>query len=277
MQRAEIVNALRFAFLGPSINPKFDFWVCSMSVISWGWKISFAISSILGLIGTFLSWKLHETRTFLNLKKPAHEVEHQHVIESRKKHWKSILLVIFLSIFEVSGFYLIYYYFFENEKILKMDSTCRVLIYLLYLFALTIMMPIFGGLKIKYKIESLFKLSAIGVSIISIPLYFAIENELSLIYLLSLLTIAILLFCIQFSFLPSYIASLFPDKVRFTCIAFSFNITDGAFGGIISFFAIWLTKFFNAEGAFIIIFPLSALIFLVSLKLIKKYRRSYGN
>lgn len=248
-------------------------------LFSWGWRLCFGISSIIGIVGIFLRKRLfrtlHETEEFKNLKKE-HKVEPHPLRKSFRGYKKRISLVLFLSIFEVSGFYLIYYYLFEKHEILKLNQFYGKLIYLLFLVILTFIMPIMGSIKHNLKIETLFKISALGVIITSIPFFFAIEREMSLFLIFPLLTIMILFFCIQFSFLPAFIAGLFPTQVRFTCIGFSFNITDGVIGGMIPFFAHWLTKATGQEAAFVSVFPVSALIFLLCLKMIKKEKYSYG-
>lgn len=248
-------------------------------LLSWGWRLSFGISSVIGILGSFLRKKLfvpfHETKEFEDLKTD-HKVEHHPLRKSFRSYKKMIGLVLFLSIFEVSGFYLIYYYLFERIELLKLNQFSGKLIYLLYLGVLTIIMPILGSIKHNLKIEALFKISALGVIIVSIPFFFAIAKEWPLFLMFPLLTLMILFFCIQFSFLPSFMAGLFPTQIRFTCIGFSFNITDGVIGGIIPLFATWLTKSTGQEAAFVILFPVSALIFLLCLKLIKKAKPSYG-
>src|SRR3990167_3824333 len=242
-------------------------------LFSWGWRLSFGISSVIGIAGIFLRKRifrtLHETEAFKNLKKE-HKVECHPLRKSFRGYKKRMTLVLFLSIFEVSGFYLIYFCLFEKHELLKLNQFYGNLFYLLYLIVLTVLMPIIGSIKHNLKIETLFRISALGVIITSIPFFFAIERGLSSFLIFPLLTLLILFFCIQFSFLPAFIAGLFPTQVRFTCIGFSFNVTDGAIGGMIPLFASWLTKATGQEAIFMSVFPISALIFLFCLKLIKK-------
>jgi MFS transporter, MHS family, proline/betaine transporter len=248
-------------------------------LIAWGWRLSFGISSAIGILGWFLRKKLfhslEETNDFQKLERK-HEIEHHPLRNSFKNHKKMMGFVLFLSLFEVSGFYLIYYYLFEKPEILKLNPHYANWVYLLYLIVLTVIMPILGSVGSREKIYSLFKISAMGVIIASIPFFLAIERMWPSYLLFLLLTIMIGFFCIQFSLLPSFIAGLFPTQVRFTCIGFSFNITDGVIGGVMPFFAGWLTKASGLEGAFVSLFPLSAFIFLLFLKLIKKEAKSYG-
>jgi|GEM_PF-1241275 MHS family proline/betaine transporter-like MFS transporter len=248
-------------------------------LLNWGWRLSFGVSSIMGIFGGFFRKRLfsllHETKDFEDLK-TEHRVERSPLKKSFKNYKKRMMLVLFLSIFEVSGFYLIYYYLFERHEILKLNQFYSPMVFILYLVALTIAMPILGSIRHNIKVETLFKISALGIISTSIPFFFAIDQEWSSFLIYLLLTLLMFFFCIQFSFIPSFIAGLFPTQVRFTCIGFSFNITDGVIGGIIPLFATWLTKITGLEAAFVTILPVSALIFLFCLKLIKKEKKNYG-
>ncbi len=244
-------------------------------LLDWGWRFSFALSSIVALIGIILRKRLHETSAFEHLRRE-HKIEQSPLKTSFQNYKKMMGLVLFLSILEVVGFFIIYYYFFENAKqILKLKTGTGSFTYILYLIFLTLLMPLIGCFGSKFDSVKLLKISAIGVIILSLPFYFAIENG-AVLWIFFLLSMIILLFCIQFSFLPSFIAEVFPTGIRFTCIGFSFNITDGVFGGMIPLIGYWLTKITNQEGAFVLLFPASALIFLICLNVIIKEKKLYG-
>jgi len=134
-------------------------------LLSFGWRLSFGISSVLGIVGSFLRKKmfvpLRETKEFEDLK-TEYKVEQHPLRKSFENYKKMIFLVLFLSIFEVSGFYLIYYYLFEKPELLKLNQFNDNLIYLLYLGILTIIMPILGSIRHNLKTETLFKISALA-------------------------------------------------------------------------------------------------------------------
>lgn len=250
-------------------------------LLSWGWRLSFGISTTIGLVGSLLRQKLfhtlHDSEEYKDLEKD-HKIESHPLRKTFRNYKKRICLVLLLSVFEVSGFYLIYYYLFERPELLKLNQFYGNITYLIYLCALTLIMPILGSIRYKeFKIEKLFKKSALGVILTSIPFFFAIQNEWPSLVIFFLLSIMILFFCVQFSFLPSFIAGLFPTEVRFTCIGFSFNITDGVIGGIIPLFASWLTRTTGQEAAFVSLFPISAILFLVCLAFLNKKKYSYGH
>ncbi len=117
-------------------------------------------------------------------------------------------------------------------EVLNIAREKILFVYLLYLILLTVMMPIIGNISLRYASKSLLKMSAIGVAVLSIPFYFSVSNHQTF-WVFVFLNLMVLLLCIQFSFLPSFIAGMFPTAVRFTCIGFSFNVTDGVIGGAV--------------------------------------------
>jgi MFS transporter, MHS family, proline/betaine transporter len=266
-QIGQILSVLTIAILEKSLSYE--------QLIGWGWRLSFGISSIIGIIGFFLRRKLHETKSFQHLKSE-HRIEHKPLRESFKNHTKNIVKAFFLSIFEVTGFFVIYYYLFEHiSDMFNIPYSYKYPLYLFYLIVLTILMPIIGSFNIKYSSRFFFKLSAFGVVLFTIPFYFVIDRN-HFFWFLLILSILILLFCVQFSFMPSFIGEMFPAKVRFTCIGFSFNIADGVFGGMIPFLCEWLSRVTGKQANCVILLPIAGLIFLFALKFVKTKKEAYG-
>lgn len=275
-----------YLLVGPQIGQILSMLLCLSlermltheELISWGWRLSFLVGGIIGIVGFFIRRKLHETISFAHLKSE-HKIEQHPLKKSFKFHKKAIVTALFISIFEVIGFFTINFYLFEHsDEILKLDHTYSILIYALYLVVITILTPIIGSINKEYKSRSLLKLSAIGVMLFSFPFYLAISNG-STMWIFILLSIIILFYCIQFSILPSFIAGLFPTAVRFTCIGFSFNITDGVIGGAVHDLSDWIIETTGRHAGIAIVFPISALIFLICLRFVKEktaVNKSFG-
>lgn len=128
-------------------------------------------------------------------------------------------------------------------------------------------MPLIGKLADKCKNKPLHLISSIGVIVVSFPFYYAVSSankNLSIFFLVILL----LLLCIQFALIPSIISELYPTSVRFTCIGFSFNVCDSVIGGLTPLFAILLVHLTKNPASFILLLPISAIIFLFTLRYI---------
>jgi hypothetical protein len=74
--------------------------------------------------------------------------------------------------------------------------------------------------------------------------------------------------------LPSLLTEFYPTPVRFTCLGLGFNVCDGVIGGFVSLLGIYLVRTFDNPAAFIVIYPISAIIFLMTLPFIKTLDKS---
>lgn len=264
-----------FLFIGPQIGQILSIIQCFLlerylsheQLIDWGWRLSFWIAGAIGMLGFFLRRKLHESKSFENLQ-THHKIEFSPLRESFKNHKKNLFIALLMSIYEVVGFFAIYFYLLDDSKILKFSSAQNLTINLFLLTFLLIAIPIAGKVGSNYSTKSLFNWSAAGVIATSIPFYIAV-NTASTIWMFSLLIIIISLFCIQFSLLPSFLVDLFPTQVRFTCLGFSFNIADGVIGGFIPSIGFVMSQITGSQAGFVLLFPITALIFIISLKFVK--------
>jgi MHS family proline/betaine transporter-like MFS transporter len=265
-----------YLFVGPQIGQTIGMlqifflqkYLTYQELIDWGWRISFLISGIIGMFSFFLRKRLKETKAFEHLKTD-HRIELHPLKESFKHHTKDIILVLFLSIFEVMGFFILYFYMFQNSKeILGLNPTEDVVVFTILLIGIVIIMPVVGYFGEKFRSVSLFKLSAYSVIALSFPFYFSVKGHfVSLTFVLFIMLILVL--SIQFSLLPSFIAELFPTRVRFTCLGFSINISEGVIGGATPFIGVFLTQITSDPVAFIWLLPISGIVFLITLRFIK--------
>ncbi len=133
-----------------------------------------------------------------------------------------------------------------------------------------ILLPLTGYFAAKYKKIPWLNVSAWCVIPFSLLFYkFLIDGS----FFLSLITnvIMVFLFSIQASILPSLLARLFPVHVRYTGIAFSFNICDSILWTIITRFCFLLISY--NSPSFVLFIPISAVIFLITFKWFKEKKK----
>ena len=244
-------------------------------LVTWGWRLSFALAVVIGCLGLTLRKKLHETSAFHGIK-----VKHEVLKHPIKKIWsqykKNVVIGLFLSVFEVAGFFLIEFYFLGNIKTLcHLNFHQCLVLYGVSLVPIVFLMPVIGRLASNYQhtkwlnAQSLLISSGLGVMLLTLPLYFTfVKDWLTVSF--SLFGLLIFLLSIQFALIPSLLAEIFPTNVRFTCLGFSFNLTDSLLGGVLPFIAAGIMSFTGNAFAFIFLLPLAAVIFLICLYLIKK-------
>ncbi|MGE5196238.1 MAG: MFS transporter, partial [Anaerolineae bacterium] len=102
-----------FSFFGPQIGVLISMLECYLFekfmsqefLETWGWRISFIIGGLLGLVGFYIRHRLKETPAFLNLGK-SRKVLHRPIFETIIRHKKELIFGFFASFLDVVGFYM---------------------------------------------------------------------------------------------------------------------------------------------------------------------------
>ena len=259
-----------FVLIGPQIGQIISMIQCLVLetyfshefLIRWGWRISFIIAGVIGFIGVILRSRLHESSSFKRLQASS-KVLSNPIAEIFKHYKKQLLLAFFISIFEVTGFFMTAFFIVEHfTKIFDLSPKLGSLINILFLIPILFIQPLMGKLGERHGTKPLSILSAIAVLLVSFPFYLSVSNSQHL-WSLLFLGILIVSLCIQFALIPSILADIFPSSIRFTGIGFSFNMCNSIIGSLVPFAAWWLIKITGNPALFIIIYPLSAISFLL--------------
>lgn len=266
--RSRLRYRCSYALFGAQIGLALSSLVCLIlksifpieMLITHGWRYVFLGSAILGLGGFVIRAKLHETKAFL-AKRFNPKINLSPIKELFSKYKKHAFYAFFLSIFEVVSFSVMsilpMYY---SKDPFKLSSEMIILINLSFSLLCVLFLPVIGFFSSKYYKFPWLKTSALGSVVFSFFLYNSLANGNFLISLCINIAM-IFLFSIQAAILPSVLANLFPVQVRYTGIAFSFNICDGILWPIITGITSWLI--INNSLAFIIFLPLTAIFFII--------------
>lgn len=142
---------------------------------------------------------------------------------------------------------------------------------ILLLTITTIPLPVYGLLAEKYNIVPL----AIGASLSMLVLLYPLYNVINLPHQkYTLLIIGLSALCISCitAIWPYFISSLFPTRIRYTCVGLSFNIADGIVGGFSSLISFYFINMHESSVIFVWIILISCIISIASclkMKLIK--------
>ncbi len=260
-----------FSFFGPQIGViismvecyLFEMYIPHEALISWGWRLSFIIGGVLGLIGFYIRHKLKETPAFTRLEENR-KVLHKPIMESIYRYKKDLAFGFFASILAVIGFYMftIFLGIYFN-KVLKISMSENLLIAIGMMTISTITLPLLGKLGDRYQIRQLLKISALGILVFSYPFYLAASS--SSILFTTLFELILLVFLnIQFAILPCFIAELFPTSTRYTGIGMSFNLCDSLLGGVTPILALYLTNHIGDVAAFVFLLSFASIISLTT-------------
>lgn len=260
-----------FTVLGPQIGLMLSMIVClvlksfssTTFLLERGWQIVFFISGLLGVFGYLMRKKLHETASFLELK--IHNKISLHPLKTLfTKYFSRIVFGFNISVFETILFIVVslipLYY---AQQPFNLSYTIVIYLSLASTILRSVFLILLGPLLVKFKHFPWLKSSAWGVIPLSFILYLTFAHGNLLLSLLINIAI-ILLYSIQAAILPSLLAELFPTYIRYTGIAFSFNICDGILLTAITSLCFLIISM--NSPLFIFFIPASAIFFIIVLK-----------
>lgn len=268
-----------FTLFGPQIGLALSTIACLVLKLSFptevllthGWRYVFLVSGVMGIGGFIIRKKLHETIAFLKRTlhhkitySPLKAVFHSYRSQLAFGSTLPIFEVVSFSVLSVMPLYYLRAPFNFTQKIVTLISLGSSILCIAFL-------PLIGYFSSKYKYFPWLNISAWSVIPLSIFLYKSLLNGN---FLLSLIinVVMVFLFSIQASILPSLLARLFPVHVRYTGLAFSFNICDGILWTIITSTCFWLISYNNPS--FVLFIPISAMIFLTTFKRFQKKKKT---
>ena len=224
----------------------------------YAWRILFVVGGILALGSLFIRKAMSESATKL------HQHKDRGTLKALFKHWKPFLIVLGITAGGSLAFYTITTYtktFIENAG---MDKTLVNNLFLVALFVLMIVQPIFGliGDKIGHKTSLIIFciLALVGIY----PIFMKISSNIDNKYMVFILVVALF---IMLSFYTSvagiFKAKLFPEHVRALGTGFGYAISNAIFGGSASYVAL---QFKNAqmENAFFVYLAILIVIMLIA-------------
>lgn len=237
-------------------------------LIQWGWRLSFLVGGVFGLLGLFLRYRLHETPVYREM--VSHEkIVKESILEVLNKHKKGLLMGFMYCALNSSAFYLMSTNFPAYlGRLIEGSYLNNLIVTAIILVVITVPLPLFGMLADRYDNRKMLIGSILGILVLLYPLCLALEHS-SIIYISILLFIFALCFTCLSALVPYIISDLFPARVRFTCVGVSFNLVDALIGGFTPFVALLLLRASGSETAFCYILLVCSLISLTSYLLMK--------
>ncbi|MES2274002.1 MAG: MFS transporter [Chlamydiota bacterium] len=218
-----------------------DAFVPAAYLSDFGWRISFFLGGLLGLIAWQLRRHLTETPLF-ETERTEGKLPKRPVLESLQIHKMGIVKAFFLSAVTSAGWYLIFVFSpAYTTQFLGFSRTDQLLMNGAILLLSTLFLPLFGFLADLGHKKVLFISSVIGTIFVSYPLYLSLLSSSPKTFIL-LEIIATLLLTIQFALIPSILCDLFPLRVRYSCVGIGYNSCNLVFGGLAPIVALSLLE-----------------------------------
>jgi MFS transporter, MHS family, proline/betaine transporter len=202
----------------------------------WGWRLPFLLAAPMGLIGRYIRTKLEDTPVFREAMQEA-TPEHAPVKNMFRNHWRALLLAFGAVLLNAVGFYVILSYmptylsnelgFGASESFLA--TSVALLTYIGFIFLTGLASDRFGRKKILIT-------ASVSFIVLTVPAFMLLDSDSFLVILLVQILLGGML-TLNDGTLPSFLAEIFPTKVRYSGFAVSFNMGNAIFGGTAPFIA----------------------------------------
>jgi MHS family proline/betaine transporter-like MFS transporter len=202
----------------------------------WGWRLPFLLAAPMGLIGRYIRTKLEDTPAFRALAAEDHTVKAP-VFAMFKTYRRQLIIATGAVLLNAVGFYVILSYmptylaeelgFGTAESFLA--TTIALASYIGFIFLTGIASDKFGRKRMLITASVLFIL-------LTVPAFMLLDTGNFLVIVLIQILLGGML-TLNDGTLPSFLAELFPTRVRYSGFAVSFNLSNALFGGTAPFMA----------------------------------------
>lgn len=211
---------------------------------SWGWRIGFALGSLLGVYALFLRRNASETETFDNLEQEREQVELGQTTKqriSKRDIVRIALLVIGLS----AAMNVVYYTWVTFAPataiaVEGMDPQGAFVASLIAQVAILVLLPLMGMVSDKFGRKPNMIVFAVLVIIVVFPLDAMLSSEPWTLFLSQGIGLAV--WTVGVSIYPALIAELVPPRIRAVGVGVITSLSVAIFGGTAPYLNTWLTS-----------------------------------
>lgn len=202
----------------------------------WGWRLPFLLAAPMGLIGRYIRTKLEDTPAFREMAAKDTAVKAP-ALAMFKTYRRQLVIATGAVLLNAVGFYVILSYmptylseelhFGAAESFLA--TTIALASYIGFIFLTGIASDKFGRKRMLITASVLFV-------VLTVPAFMLLDTGNFLVIVLVQILLGGML-TLNDGTLPSFLAELFPTRVRYSGFAVSFNLSNALFGGTAPFMA----------------------------------------
>ncbi|MBB5957482.1 metabolite-proton symporter [Saccharothrix tamanrassetensis] len=255
-----LLAAAALAGLGAMMSPE--------AFLSWGWRIAFALSAVLVLIGLWLRLYVAETPLFEQAKAPVGLPAGVVV----RKHWRQVVLAAATRFGENAGFY-IYSLFVITyvTKMLGLDQSVALTAVMIGQGVAVITIPLFAILADRIGRRPIY-LAASAATIVWAFVFFGLLDTGNTAAIILAVSGGLLIFAAYSSVIGAFFSELFPTGIRYSGVSLAYNLASVLAGSLAPIIAIALYSRFGTGFAIAAYLAVMGVVSLVAALIAKETR-----
>lgn len=196
--------------------------------LSWGWRIAFAASAVLVIIGYIIRTTVEDAPIFKEALAKAEEMEDEHapLKEVLREHPRELLIAMGLRLSENTHYYMVVSFSITYLTVVVQADTARILGLMLiahcvHLFAV----PVFGYLSDRVGRRPV---TAAGIALAALWSVFAwhvFDNDQPL-AIMSILIGGLIAHALMYGPQAAFLSEMFPTRMRYTGISVGYQVTS---------------------------------------------------
>jgi len=256
--------------LGSAVGAGFAATMSTAALDARGWRIPFLLGLVVGIAGYFLRRHVLDTT-------PAERRERTPIVETLHDHWRSVLCMAGLCVFNAVTFYVGFVYLVSWLQLVDGIAPARALE--INTISMATMLPILilvGWLADRFGRKPFVLLAVVLGFVGPLPLFWLLNHPSPLLAQMGQLGL-VLIVGLYGGVQPTVMAEMVPPQVRCTAVALGYNIPLGVIGGLTPLAATWLVERTGDETApAFLIMAAAAVSFLAILQLRETYRAPFA-
>jgi MHS family proline/betaine transporter-like MFS transporter len=196
---------------------------------TWAWRIPFLLGGLLGIIGYMLRSALMESPEFVVTQKGNHLVKLP-ILEVIKRDKQAFFCAFGISTYNIVLFYIPVVYIAQFMLPKEALASSGMFLNTGLMFLLIVLLPLMGFAADRLGKERIMKASVVTSFLLSLPLFFFLNHEPSLIHVFIVLIVFGFLMSASVAPSVSFLPTLFPIQERYSAMAMAIGLGE-AFGG----------------------------------------------
>ncbi|QKV91380.1 MHS family MFS transporter [Streptomyces sp. NA02950] len=215
---------------------------------SWGWRIPFLAAFGLLAFALYLRLRIEESPVFRAMHEAA---EHEGpppapLVEAFRRTWGRMLIGVAAAFLGIGGFFLLTTYVISyGTEQLGIDKSVMINATLLAAVAEIAVIVVAGRLADRVGPWKVCAVGGVVSVLVAFPTFWLIDTRHTGLVMLGV-SLGVAVISIPYAAIGAVVTGMFPDTVRYSAVAMSYNLA-GVLGGLVPLAAAWLTGL--ADGA----------------------------